>query len=162
MALAPTCCAVYKAPMAMAWSMRTMERSLPGMFNSASWACSAASQIAAISSTVSSGYLPAAVSALSITASVPSITALATSLTSARVGTGFWIIDSIIWVAVMTTLSCLCAKRIMRFCKAGTAALPTSTAKSPRATMMPSLACKMFSSSGMASARSILAINPGR
>jgi len=27
---------------------------------------------------------------------VPSITALATSLTSARVGTGFWIIDSII------------------------------------------------------------------
>ena len=37
------------------------------------------------------------------TASVPSMIAFATSLTSARVGTGFWIIDSIIWVAVMTT-----------------------------------------------------------
>ncbi len=56
---------------------------------------------------VSTGYLPAAVSALSITASVPSSTALATSLTSARVGTGLMIIDSIIWVAVITTLSML-------------------------------------------------------
>ena len=67
---------------------------------------SAAWQILAISTTVSSGYLPAAVSAESITASVPSSTALATSLTSARVGTGLVIIDSIICVAVMTTLSC--------------------------------------------------------
>ena len=50
----------------------------------------------------------------------------------------------------------------MRFCSAGTAALPTSTARSPRATMMPSLACRIASSSGMASARSILAIRPGR
>ena len=37
-----------------------------------------------------------------MTASLPSITALATSLTSARVGMGFWIIDSIICVAVIT------------------------------------------------------------
>jgi hypothetical protein len=36
---------------------------------------------------------------MSITASVPSSTALATSLTSARVGTGLVIMDSIIWVA---------------------------------------------------------------
>ena len=53
--------------------------------------------------TALTGYLPAAVSAESITASVPSSTALATSLTSARVGTGLWIIDSIICVAVITT-----------------------------------------------------------
>ena len=38
--------------------------------------------------TARTGYLPAAVSAESITASVPSMTALATSLTSARVGRG--------------------------------------------------------------------------
>ena len=49
---------------------------------------SASTQICAIDSTVSTGYLPAAVSAESITASVPSSTALATSETSARVGTG--------------------------------------------------------------------------
>jgi len=47
--------------------------------------------------------LPAAVSADSITASLPSSTALATSSTSARVGTGLWIMDSIICVAVITT-----------------------------------------------------------
>jgi hypothetical protein len=40
----------------------------------------------------------------SITASVPSSTALATSEPSARVGTGFWIIDSIICVAVIVSL----------------------------------------------------------
>ena len=105
--------------------------------------------------------MPAAVSALSITASVPSSTALATSLTSARVGTGLTIIDSIICVAVMTTLSISRAMRIMRFCSAGTAALPTSMARSPRATMMPSLACRMLSSTGIASLRSILAISAG-
>ncbi|MNX41437.1 hypothetical protein D3C86_718390 [compost metagenome] len=53
--------------------------------------------------TVSMGNWPAAVSAESITASVPSSTALATSITSARVGSGALIMDSIIWVAVMTT-----------------------------------------------------------
>ncbi len=37
-----------------------------------------------------------------MTALVPSRTALATSVTSARVGTGDAIIDSSIWVAVMT------------------------------------------------------------
>ena len=46
----------------------------------------------------------------------------------------------------------------MRFCSAGTAALPTSTARSPRATMMPSAASRISFSSGIASARSILAM----
>ncbi|MCY1384324.1 hypothetical protein D9M69_725670 [compost metagenome] len=49
----------------------------------------------------------------------------------------------------------------MCFCSPGTAALPTSTARSPRATMMPSDTLRMLASSGMASARSILAINAG-
>ena len=64
--------------------------------------------------------MPLAVSAESITASVPSSTALATSDTSARVGTGLEIIDSIICVAVMVSLFCSRARRIICFCSAGT------------------------------------------
>lgn len=54
--------------------------------------------------TASTGKAPAAVSPLSMTQSVPSSTALATSVASARVGLGFLIIDSNICVAVMTGL----------------------------------------------------------
>ena len=50
----------------------------------------------------STGYFPAAVSPLSITASVPSRMALATSLASARVGLGLSVMLSSIWVAVIT------------------------------------------------------------
>ncbi len=50
----------------------------------------------------------------------------------------------------------------MRFCNPGTAALPTSTARSPRATMMPSDASMISSSAGIASARSIFAISIAR
>ena len=46
------------------------------------------------------GYWPMAVSPDSITASVPPMTALATSVTSARVGRGLVVIDSSISVAV--------------------------------------------------------------
>jgi hypothetical protein len=53
------------------------------------FSASAVAQIVAICLTVSTGYFPAAVSPLVITASVPSKIAFATSLTSARVGT--WI-----------------------------------------------------------------------
>ena len=49
---------------------------------------SAPTQIRAIASTAFTGQLPVALSCDSITASVPSITALATSSTSARVGSG--------------------------------------------------------------------------
>src|SRR5689334_16407781 len=63
---------------------------------------SARDAMRAIALTASIGYSPAAVSALSMTASVPSSTALATSLASARVGRGTWIILCSIWVAVMT------------------------------------------------------------
>ena len=62
------------------------------------------SMIFLIVSTASTGYLPLAVSPESITALVPSRTALATSLVSARVGLGFLIIESNICVAVITVL----------------------------------------------------------
>ena len=114
-----------------------------------------------IVATTSTGYFPAAVSADSMTASVPSSTALATSLTSARVGTALTIIDSIICVAVIVSLLASSAILIMRFCSAGTAALPTSTARSPRATMMPSVASRISLSIGIASARSIFAMMSG-
>ena len=121
---------------------------------------SATSQMRLIAAMVSTGYFPLAVSAESITASVPSSTAFATSDTSARVGTGLDIIDSIICVAVMVSLFCSRARRIMRFCSAGTEASPTSTARSPRATMIPSQADMMSVSAlgSTASARSILAM----
>ena len=64
---------------------------------------SAPKHTSAMAFTVSTGKSPAAVSADSITASVPSSTAFATSITSARVGIGLVIIDSIICVAVITT-----------------------------------------------------------
>ena len=54
--------------------------------------------------TACTGKLPAAVSPESMTQSVPSSTALATSVASARVGRGFLIILSSICVAVMTGL----------------------------------------------------------
>ena len=127
--------------------------------NTSSFSFSASIRTRTMASTASTGNCPAAVSADSITASVPSIAALATSDTSARVGTGLEIIDSIICVAVMTALFLSRAARIMRFCNAGTTASPTSTARSPRATMMASLASRISSSAAIASARSILAIS---
>ena len=52
--------------------------------------------------TAPAGSWPTAVSSESITASVPSSTAFATSVTSARVGSGLETIDISICVAVMT------------------------------------------------------------
>ena len=51
-------------------------------------------QMSLIVLTASTGYLPPAVSPESITQSVPSIIALATSVVSALVGLGFLIIES--------------------------------------------------------------------
>ena len=147
-----------RAAIAIDWSIRPKVLLTKPASSEISSARSASTQIEAIISTVSTGYLPAAVSALSITASVPSSTALATSLTSARVGTGLTIIDSIICVAVIVKRSISRASLIIRFCSAGTAALPTSTARSPRATMIPSDALRIDSSAGIASVRSIFAM----
>eukprot|EP00958_Prasinococcus_capsulatus_P004059 scaffold377_cov563-Prasinococcus_capsulatus_cf.AAC.18 len=63
---------------------------------------SASIQMRLIVFTDSTGKHPAAVSPLSITQSVPSSTAFATSVHSARVGFGFLIMLSSICVAVMT------------------------------------------------------------
>ena len=82
----------------------------------ASWYFSAPSITSAIASTARLGYLPTADSPESITASLPSSTALATSDTSARVGTGLWIMDSIICVAVIVTRSRLRAMCRICFC----------------------------------------------
>mgnify|MGYP003587085492 CR=1 FL=1 len=60
--------------------------------------------IRSMARTASTGYCPTAVSAESITASVPSRIAFATSDASARVGRGLWTIDSSICVAVITGL----------------------------------------------------------
>ena len=83
--------------------------------------------------------MPPAVSPLSIIPSVPSKMALAISLVSARVGRGLFIIDSSICVAVTTGFPACWHLRMTIFCKAGTSSAGTSTPKSPRATMTPSL-----------------------
>ena len=55
------------------------------------------------------------------------MTALATSAASARVGSGAWIIDSSICVAVITSLPACVARKIVSFCISGTCATPAST-----------------------------------
>ena len=69
---------------------------------------------------------------------VPSRIAFATSDASARVGSGAWIIDSSICVAVITGLPRSRARRMIRFCSSGTSAAPISTPRSPRATITAS------------------------
>jgi len=109
-----------------------------------------ASRVAEASAmTDSIGYLPDAASPLNITASVPSKTALAKSATSALVGTGCSIILSTICVAVMTKRPACFARWIRSFCAKGVRYTPSSTPKSPRATikawdfsMMPSMLVK--------------------
>jgi len=86
-----------------------------------------------------------AVSPLSITQSEPSSTALATSLHSARVGRALVIMDSSIWVAVMTGLPARLALRTIIFCARNTFSMAISMPKSPRATMMPSALDRMSS-----------------
>ncbi|MDT4854158.1 hypothetical protein FQZ97_884470 [compost metagenome] len=88
---------------------------------------------------------------------------MATSDTSARVGIDWVIIDSIIWVAVITSRLSVRARSMIIFCTATSSASPISTPRSPRATMTPSEASMMASSTARSltvSARSILAISP--
>mmetsp|Transcript_57395 Transcript_57395/g.136630 ORF Transcript_57395/g.136630 Transcript_57395/m.136630 type:complete len:213 (+) Transcript_57395:724-1362(+) len=111
-----------------------------------------ASRVAdASAKTASQGYLPLAASPDSITASVPSQTALQRSDTSARVGTGASIMLSTIWVAVMTKSPASLALRISNFWAKGTRFSPSSTPRSPLATisacdlaMMPSMLVKAW------------------
>ncbi|MNS28087.1 hypothetical protein D3C72_600530 [compost metagenome] len=98
----------------------------------------------------------------SITASVPSSTALATSEASARLGRGLWIIESSIWVAVMTGLPAALQAAIMAFCAIGTSSGLVSTPRSPRATMQPSETATMSRIASTASRRSIFEISLAR
>mmetsp|Transcript_67918 Transcript_67918/g.162591 ORF Transcript_67918/g.162591 Transcript_67918/m.162591 type:complete len:253 (-) Transcript_67918:45-803(-) len=99
----------------------------------------------AMISTAVSGNDPFAVSPESMTASVPSNTALATSVISARVGSGFVIIDSSICVAVTTNFPAMLHFVISHFCARATFSDGISIPRSPRATMMPSVS-RMISS----------------
>ena len=108
--------------------------------------------------TASIGYFPEAVSAESMMPSVPSRIALATSEASARVGRGFSTMLSSIWVAVMTTLPASFAISMIRFCSVGTSSVESSTPRSPRATITPSVASRMEARSSMASRFSIFAM----
>ena len=71
-------------------------------------------------------------------ASAPSKTAVATSETSARVGTGAVIINSSICVATTTGLPARRAARVICFWMPGTASSGISTPRSPRATISAS------------------------
>ena len=107
--------AAYMADRATVSSMRVKPSFMRCLDSCAARSRSAPRHRRFIASMVSTGNLPAAVSADSMTASVPSSTALATSNTSARVGNGDSIIDSIICVAVMTERLSWRARAIMRF-----------------------------------------------
>ena len=93
----------------------------------------------AIVATATAGKAPLAVSPESMTASTPSYTAFATSVISARVGSGLLIIDSSICVAQMTNLPAMLALVVIIFCARGTFSEGISIPRSPRAIMMPSL-----------------------
>ena len=111
-----------------------------------------------IVSTTNTGYSPMAVSPLSITASAPSRTALATSVTSLRLGFVRFIMLSIICVATITGLARCMHLRISSFWRMGTCSTGNSTPRSPRAIMMPSLSTMMSRIFLIASGISILAI----
>ena len=108
-------------------------------------------------STAQTGSIPIADSPESMTALVPSNTALATSVTSARVGTGELIIDSSICVAVMTGRPHATEDKINRFWMWGTSSRATRTPRSPLATITVSVTRRMLSMSSSASGVSILA-----
>ncbi len=119
---------------------------------------SATSMMRAMVRTASTGKRPAAVSPDSMTASVPSKMALATSEASARVGRGLRIIESSISVAVMTGRPARLARSMICFWIAGTRSGPTSTPRSPRATITASVASMIGWSASMASGRSSFAM----
>src|SRR5512135_2476972 len=87
------------------------------LLNRAGRFASVKAAILASIATASSGYLPIADSPESMMQSVPSRMALATSVDSARVGNRLLVIDSSIWVAVMTGLPARPAFAMSCFCR---------------------------------------------
>ena len=122
----------------------------------------------AIARTASTGWAPTDVSCESITASVPSQIALATSEASARVGLLDVTMDSSISVAVITGTPARLARSMTSFCTAGSSPRRSSTPRSPRATITAPATSRMSLSSRMASSFSSLAmtgalqLNPAR
>ena len=112
----------------------------------------------AMVSTASTGKRPEAVSADSMMPSVPSRIAFATSDASARVGRAFSIMLSSICVAVITTFPAPFAISMMRFWSVGTSSVESSTPRSPRATITPSVTSSIDGRSSTASRFSIFAI----
>ena len=106
--------------------------------------------------------MPTAVSWESITASVPSRIALATSATSARVGREEATIESSICVAVIDGRARRPATRSNCFWTIGTSSIGSSIPRSPRATITQSAARMMSSAESTACGFSILAINGSR
>ena len=98
----------------------------------------------AIARTASTGCAPIDVSWDSITASVPSQIAFATSDASARVGRLEVTIDSSISVAVMTGTPARFARSITSFWTAGRSPSLSSTPRSPRATMTASATSRIL------------------
>ena len=93
-----------------------------------------------IISTASRGYRPMAVSPESMQASAPSRIALATSVTSARVGSRDCCMLSSICVAMITGLRWRLQTAMISFWTTATRAMSISTPRSPRATITPSAA----------------------
>ena len=118
--------------------------------------------IVASIATDSTGHAPTALSWESITASVPSRIALATSATSARVGRGELTIESSIWVAVIEGRASRPAIRNSCFWAIGTSAIGSSIPRSPRATITQSAARMISSAAFTACGFSILAISGKR
>src|SRR3989344_4038097 len=119
---------------------------------------SVSSIILSMMETASTGYLPRAVSSESITASLPSMMAKATSVTSALVGSGLSIIVYIICVAVMTGFLAALVLVIILLSKKGTFSIGIFWPRSPRAIMIASLTAIISSKLSSASCRSILAM----
>mmetsp|Transcript_16763 Transcript_16763/g.40078 ORF Transcript_16763/g.40078 Transcript_16763/m.40078 type:complete len:251 (-) Transcript_16763:628-1380(-) len=128
----------------------------PSMISSASLT------IILIAWTLSMGYVPAAVSPLSITASAPSRTAVPTSVTSALVGRGFLCILSNICVATITGFPLALHFSTIIFWAANTFRNGISTPRSPLATMIPSLSARISSKLSTPSLLSILLMTRGR
>ena len=92
-----------------------------------------------------SGNDPLAVSPLSITQSAPSRIALATSDDSARVGRGFLIMLSSIWVAQTIGFPARLQRPMHIFCARKIFSVGISMPRSPRATITPSVASRISS-----------------
>ena len=120
------------------------------------------SATAAIIATAPTGWAPTAVSCESITASVPSRIAFATSATSARVGRLEWTIESSICVAVIDGRASAPASFSSRFCTSGTSSIGNSMPRSPRATITQSAARRTDSMFSTACGFSILATSGRR